>query len=117
MLILADESVDFAIIEALRAAGFEVQAIVEDSPGWPDVQVLAHAFDLPAFLITEDKDFGELTYRLRKPSRGILLVRLIHTSSESKAALVLEVLQTHLDQLLNTFSVLDESNLRIKPLK
>jgi predicted nuclease of predicted toxin-antitoxin system len=114
-LIVADESVDLAIVELLRKAGFEVRAIVEEYPGWPDERVLAFAFREKAFLLTEDKDFGELTYRLKKPNHGILLIRMIHLPGDVKASLVLKVLRDNGDKLLNCFSVLDEGKLRIKP--
>lgn len=44
MLILADESVDFAIIKLLRDNGFSVLAIVEEHQGWSDSEVLELAF-------------------------------------------------------------------------
>jgi predicted nuclease of predicted toxin-antitoxin system len=116
-LIVADESVDFAIVEILRKARFAVRAIVEEHPGWPDERVLEFAFRENAFLLTEDKDFGELTYRLKKPNHGILLIRLIHLPGEVKAPLVLEVLRENGDRLLQCLSVLDEGKLRIKPYR
>jgi predicted nuclease of predicted toxin-antitoxin system len=115
--IVADESVDFGIVVSLRGAGFQVVSILEEHPGWPDAQVLDLAFRSNAFLITEDKDFGELTYRLRKPSHGILLIRLIHEDSEAKAAVVLNVLLQDFSRLWNAFSVLERTNLRVKPLR
>lgn len=98
-LIVADESVDIEIVSVLRSAGFEVYSIVENHPGWSDTQVLELAFHKKAYLITEDKDFGELTYRLRRPSHGILLVRLIEEASEEKAAIVLALFEKQFDQL------------------
>ena len=67
-------------------------------------------------LITEDKDFGELTYRLQKPNHGILLVRLTYSSANQKAKAVLEVMENHADKLQGAFSVLDEHRLRIRSL-
>lgn len=78
--------------------------------------MLELAFEQQAFLITEDKDFGELTYRLQKPSHGILLIRLIEESSETKAAQVLSLFQADFDRFRNTFSVLEKLKLRIRPL-
>lgn len=116
-LIIADESVDFAIIRALRKAGFEVLAIATEHGGWLDVEVLAFAFRLNAFLITEDKDFGELTFRLKKPSHGILLIRLPDDLSETKAAQVLELFTDDFDRFWQRFSVLEPHKLRVKPLQ
>jgi predicted nuclease of predicted toxin-antitoxin system len=115
-LIVADESVDVEIVSVLRSAGFEVFSIVENHPGWPDTQVLEFAFAKNAYLITEDKDFGELTYRLRRPSHGILLIRLIDEGSEEKAALVLSLLEKQFDQLWKMFAVLERARLRIRPI-
>ena len=116
MKIIADESVDFAVITTLREAGFHIHAIVEHNPGWSDDEVLKFAFEYPAFLITEDKDFGELTYRLQKPNHGILLVRLTYSSANQKAKAVLEVIENHAERLQGAFSVLDEHRLRIRSL-
>jgi len=114
--LVVDESVDFAIIEILGKAGFYIHAIVEYNPGWSEDEVLEFAFEYPALLITEDKDFGELTCRLRKPNHGILLVRLTYSSANQKAKAVLEAIEKHADKLHAAFSVLDEHRLRIRPL-
>ena len=115
-LIVADESVDFLIVRVLRQAEFPVIAIAEEHAGWPDAKVLELALEQRAFLITEDKDFGELTYRLKKPSHGILLIRLIEGDSETKATQVLALFQADFDRFWNTFSVLEKNKLRIRPL-
>lgn len=115
-LIVADESVDFAIVELLRQSGFEVLAIMEDHPGWSDDKVLDLAFRQEAYLITEDKDFGELTYRLQKPSHGILLVRLPKEESLAKAAMVQEIIQSDFERLWKKFSVLEPLKLRVRPM-
>jgi predicted nuclease of predicted toxin-antitoxin system len=70
MDIVADESVDYAIIQALREIGFTVYAILEKSPGITDSEVLALANKLSCLLLTEDKDFGELTHKLNKKHIG-----------------------------------------------
>lgn len=116
-LLVADESVDYLIVATLREAGFLVMAVVEDFPGWPDTEVLQYAYEQEAFLITEDKDFGELTYRLRKPSHGILLVRLMEERSERKANKVLSLFQDNFDRLWHSFSVLEKAKLRVRPIR
>jgi predicted nuclease of predicted toxin-antitoxin system len=65
MTIVADESVDFGIILLLRQKGITVLSIAEESFGIKDEEVLAIAVKNKCMLITEDKDFGELTYRLK----------------------------------------------------
>jgi predicted nuclease of predicted toxin-antitoxin system len=65
MNIVADESVDFGIISLLRQKGIEVLSIAEKNFGIKDEEVLTIAVKNQSLLITEDKDFGELTYRLK----------------------------------------------------
>jgi predicted nuclease of predicted toxin-antitoxin system len=59
---LADESCDFAVVTALRAAGHDVNAMVEISPRAKDSVVLDLARSEARVLLTEDKDFGLLAY-------------------------------------------------------
>ena len=114
MNLLADESVDFGIIEALRTNGYEVEAIIEIGPSIDDDEVLEIAIEKDVILLTEDKDFGELTYRLKKPNRGILLIRLSGLTIEKKVEMVLETLDKHMEELKNHFSVLSVNKLRIR---
>ncbi len=90
---------------------------MENHFGWPDDEVLELALQMEAFLITEDKDFGELTYRLKKPSNGILLVRMPAVLSEAKASLVLNIFREHPERLWMKFAVLEPNKLRVKSLR
>jgi predicted nuclease of predicted toxin-antitoxin system len=112
--IIADESVDYAIIQALRIKGFEIYSITEQSPGIDDKKVLAIANQYKGLLITEDKDFGELTYRLNKKHHGILLIRLSGLPRNERINLVCELIFDHSEKLSGSFSVLNEQGLRIK---
>lgn len=55
MKFVADESVDFTIVKALRNHGLEVYSIAEQEPSIADEDVLALAVRLHAPVITEDK--------------------------------------------------------------
>jgi predicted nuclease of predicted toxin-antitoxin system len=55
---LADESCDFGVVTALRAAGHDVSAVVEITPSARDPAVLALVLSDARVLLTEDKDFG-----------------------------------------------------------
>jgi predicted nuclease of predicted toxin-antitoxin system len=64
MNLLADESLDKPIVEQLRKDGFDVLYVYEMEPSIRDEIVLLRANEHNAFLVTVDKDFGELVYRL-----------------------------------------------------
>ena len=65
-------------------------------------------------LITEDKDFGELVFRLKLHHSGILLLRFFNIEINIQNKKVLEILKKHGKELLNNFSTLTESRLRIR---
>ena len=114
MIIVADESVDYGVVISLRNKGFDVLSISESHSGIEDVEVLSIAVQNQSILITEDKDFGELTYRLKKVHKGILLVRLVDIPRAERIEVVVETISDHLKDLQNNFSVLDKRGLRIK---
>jgi predicted nuclease of predicted toxin-antitoxin system len=114
MNLVADESVDFGIISRLRQLGIIVISISEISSGIKDSEVLKIASENQCLLITEDKDFGELAYRLKLVHRGILLIRLSDTPRKERILIVAETIEKHFDQLLYNFSVINKSGLRIK---
>lgn len=114
MNLVADESVDFGIIRGLRQNGITVFAIVENLPGIPDEEVLQIAVHKNCLLITEDKDFGELTYRLKLKHTGILLLRLSDIPREERIELATETIRKLFDKLENNFSVLTKRGLRVK---
>ena len=73
------------------------------------------AVDNHAFLLTEDKDFGELVFRFQLPHRGILLVRFPNDyDPDLKAEKVVNIILQKFEEIDNRFSVLDEHKLRIR---
>jgi len=109
--IVADESVDFRIVTELRTIGLDVCAICEEQPSIPDAIVLDIADKRNALLITEDKDFGELVFRLRLPHKGILLIRI---EDRSKIALIAHTIAENYDELCGRFAVINDKKLRIR---
>jgi predicted nuclease of predicted toxin-antitoxin system len=114
MTVVADESVDFGIILLLREKGIIVLSIAEESFGIKDEEVLSIAVKNQCLLITEDKDFGELTYRLKLEHKGILLIRLGELPRIERIELAAHFIEKHFSDLFNNFSVLDKRGIRIK---
>ena len=114
MKLIADESVDFGIIKALRANNFEVLSILEASPGIDDNSVLSIANKEKSILLTEDKDFGELVFRLQQSHYGVILLRLNGLSIEQKVDTALKFIKANISKMPNAFSVISPNQLRIK---
>lgn len=115
MNFLADEGVDFSVVQWLRRDGHEVLYVAEMAPGISDEKVLAAANDKNALLLTADKDFGELVYRLRRISAGVLLIRLAGLSPAAKAALVSSVVRDLGEKLVHAFTVVTPGVVRVRP--
>jgi len=111
---VADENTDSAVVRALRASGHEVTWIAEIDPAASDEEVLDRARRENAVLVTEDKDFGELVYRRRLATTGVLLVRLAGQKSEHKAAIVRSAVLQYGGDLEGAFSVVTPDAIRIR---
>jgi len=116
MNLIADESVDFGIINILRQKGFVVTSICEDFSGIMDTEVLKIANEKKCFLITEDKDFGELTFRLKFRHFGILLIRLSDIPRHERIKFASDMIEMYFDKMKDNFSVLTKNGLRIKTI-
>lgn len=117
MDLVADESVDFGIIKGLRQKGITIFSIAEECWGINDKEVLRIAFEKDSLLITEDKDFGELAFRLKFKHKGILLIRLSDLPRQERLILAVETISSHINKMKYNFSVLSKNGLRIKTLK
>ena len=114
MNLLADESVDGPIVSRLRGAGHEVKYIAEMSPSLDDDAVIEAANRVEGVLMTSDKDFGELVFRLRRVTRGVILLRLAGLSPELKAGLVAEAIATHGQEMPHAFTVITPGSVRLR---
>ncbi len=112
--ILADESVDFRIIRALRKQQLEVFSITELNSGITDQEVIDLANRLDSIILTEDTDFGELTYRLKKVNNGIVLYRLSGEDISAKIELLTKVILDLNIELRNKFTVITPTKIRIR---
>jgi predicted nuclease of predicted toxin-antitoxin system len=110
--VVADESVDFRIVTALRNSGLQIYSIAEKQSSIRDEDVLNVAVSNDALLITEDKDFGELVFRLRLAHKGILLIRI--EDKEQQIESIVQAIFKNINELKNRFSVLSKNKLRIK---
>ena len=116
MRFLADECCDAALVDALRDDGHDVLYAVESLRGAIDDELLARAFSERRILLTEDKDFGELVYRLRRPAYGIVLLRFDVADRALKVPRLRDLLEQEAERLPGAFVVLEADKVRIRPL-
>ena len=113
MLLLADESCDFSVVRALRAAGHDVKAVVETHRGASDEDVIQLAISEQRILLTEDKDFGQLVYAAVGSTGGVVFIRFPATARTGLPATVVELFAKHAAELVGSFSVVQPGRVRI----
>jgi predicted nuclease of predicted toxin-antitoxin system len=107
--LLADESVDQQIVD-----GHSVWYVAEIEPGTSDQSILKKANDEKMLLLTADKDFGELVFRQKQLTTGVVLLRLTGLSQQLKSETVAVTLQQHSRELDHCFSVISPGHIRIR---
>lgn len=113
---LADENVPGDVVTALRTDGHDVAWMRDVGPGSPDDRVLALALAEGRIVLTFDKDFGELAFRLgQRATPGVILLRPRLRSPGHLVRFTQAVLaQDHAWE--GHFAVAEEGRLRLVPL-
>ncbi len=114
MKFVLDESVDAPIAFRLTKDGHRVICVWESSRSASDTQVLSLANKNRAILITADRDFGELVFRLEKAHYGVILIRLSGLPIKEKVEIMSRVIAEHGEKLSESFTVVKPGLIRIR---
>jgi len=114
MNLVADESIDRQIVDRLRQDGHVIHYVAEMEPGVSDDIVLQLSHEKSAVLLTADKDFGELVFRQRRLTSGVLLIRLAGVPPFQKEEIVSSAIASHVSELRQHFAVVTSTSLRIR---
>ena len=114
MTFLADEGIDRSIVNGLRLLNFDVYYVIEETRSLDDDVLLQIALDDDRILLTRDKDFGELVFRLNKAHAGVILVRLEGHTTLERADIVCRLILQYQAQLPNSFTVIQRGIIRIR---
>ena len=117
MHFLANENFPLPSVRLLREMGYEISSITEDSPGIPDTEVLSCAATKNQIILTFDRDYGELIYRLRLPvPKGVIYLRFQPRNPREPANILSRLLQTQELIFDNKFTVVDRDQIRQRSL-
>jgi predicted nuclease of predicted toxin-antitoxin system len=116
--LLADENIPQPAVKALRAAGHDVRAIQEQSPGAPDEEVLATARQESRILLTLDLDMGQLVFErgLGAPP-GVILIRDVPARLADAVQFIVDLLQRPDIAFDGKFTVASRERIRQRPLQ
>ena len=113
---LADECVDAGLVSRLRDAGHDVLYTAEGSAGASDAEVLRQAQAETRLLLTEDKGFGDLVFRLKLPVPGVVLLRLDPEKHLVKWNRLEAAIARFGARLFGHYLVIEEARFRSRPL-
>ncbi len=114
---MVDESTGMAVVNYLRSLGYDVLAVAETISQAADSDVLARASSEGRILVTNDKDFGELAFRVGQVHQGVLLLRLQDESPTNCVRVLKAVLEQYAARLPSHFTVATENGVRIRPAR
>lgn len=115
-MILADENIDFSIIESLRTSGYSVISVAESFSGISDEEIINLSRNPPQIILTEDKDFGEWVFAHHISDISVILIRYQYHETKEITRALKHLLETKLNTLQSSFTVLTKSKVRIRTL-
>jgi len=112
-----DESTGKKVCQNLSEAGIDAKYVGDVMRGSPDKEVLKHAEKEGRILVTNDKDFGELVFRLGKSSSGVIFLRLNRDIPSVRTRCLLSIIENLGEKLSRKFVVLTEEKYRVRKIK
>lgn len=113
--ILANENFPAQSVRALRGHGYDVLWIGEAAGGIADVEILEIARQQRRWILTFDRDYGELIFARRlPPPPAVVLFRVAHYEPHEPATMALRVL-SGAEAERGGFFVVDERGQRWRP--
>lgn len=116
MKFLANENFPLAGISLFREADYDIAAVIEETPGAKDDEILARANREKRIIVTFDRDYGELIYKLKMPSPASVIFFRFHPSTPTEPAEYLLALLYKGVQFEQKFTVVERDGLRQRPL-
>lgn len=113
MKFLADENIPSKVVRRLQKEGIDIIHVSNIKYGLADNDVLKVAYKEKRILITFDKEFGNLVFRKKMKSFGVILLRFVPLSSEHVADRIIGLIKQKL-RFENNFIVVEEEKIRIR---
>ncbi len=112
---LVDESTGKRLALILISEGYDVLFVGDWKRGATDEEVLSKAYSEDRIIITDDKDFGELIFRLSRKSRGVILIRMASISPATRSKMLIKILETI--EVIDKFIVIRDGAVKVAKLQ
>jgi len=97
----------------LRLQNHDVVSVFDEIRGADDRDIIKKANEQNRILITNDKDFGDLVFREKKPHKGVILLRLYDERPPNKIAVLQRLIEKYEKSIPKNFIVVTETTVRI----
>lgn len=116
MRYLANENIPLNALNTLKNIGIDIISIKDFLPGAKDEEVLNFALKEDRIIITFDKDFGELIFRRRYKTKGVILLRVTPKSLDYVEEKLKNLLTSDID-FEGYFTIVKEEKIRSIPIR
>ena len=114
---LADENSPLESVQQLRDIGYDVTSVTEEQPGATDRVVLEWAIRDERIILTFDRDYGDLVYRLGLAAPvGLVYLRFDPLTPQEPARRLIDMISAGNLTLDGRFTVLARGRVRQRPL-
>jgi predicted nuclease of predicted toxin-antitoxin system len=117
MKFLVDENIGVSLINFLRDKEYDVKSVSEFFPSNDDASLIKIACKEDRIIITNDKDFGYLSFKAKSPPPSIILFRFKEEIPHQKVNALEAILDFPIDKIKNHFIVVSENKIRIRPFE
>lgn len=114
--LLANENFPAPSVQHLRDTGYNVTAVAEGGGGLKDPEVLALAVAEQRWIVTFDRDYGELIFARGLAAPPAVVLFRMRSYRPDTAGLFLAALLESGNQFEGHFVLVDEAGLRKRPL-
>ena len=95
MRFLIDANIPYRLVAALRQGGHDARSVTEENPNAADAYILDWAVEDKRTILTYDKDFGELVFKLARRHAGVILLRCQDESHQAQLKLLKRFFAAH----------------------
>jgi predicted nuclease of predicted toxin-antitoxin system len=114
--LLADENFPMPSVRRLRDEGIDVVAVIEDCPAASDSDILLRAREEGRWLVTYDRDFGELVFRAGHPPPPAILYFRQEPRPATRAAELILLLMLRAEEVAGHLVSVGDDSFRFRPL-
>jgi len=115
-MIIIDENVDKVLIDRLNKENYEIISICELHTGISDREVIEIAKSKKGFVLTEDKDFGELVFSHNIKDCSIIFLRYNKPDYEQLEKNIIKILQDYYEKPGHFFITITKNKIKIRKI-